>query len=133
MSTHCKLSIMQSLFHILNMLIQYELRILMLKIECLSFKKKTLKISVFSQEIVIQALCLKDRIYVNLKTKFNLKMNSWSANTLTMYYHQFSTTGSYFVLINIIITELPPLRLICSSLNSELIYMEKKFYNYKRS
>ena len=72
-------------------------------------QKRPWELLVFSQEIVIQALCLKNRIYLILKINFNLKMYSWSVNTSIIYYHQFSTTGSHFVLIYIIITQLPPL------------------------
>ena len=37
-------------------------------------------------------------------------MYSWSVNTSIIYYHQFLTTGSHFVLIYIFITQLPPLQ-----------------------
>ena len=70
---------------------------------------------VFRQKIVIQAICLKNKIYLNLKIKFNLKMYSWSVNTSIIYYHHFSTTGSHFVMICIIITQLPPLQVNYSS------------------
>ena len=72
-------------------------------------QKRPWELLVFSQEIVIQALYLKNKIYLILKINFNLKMYSWSVNTSIIYYHQFSTTGSHFVLIYIIITQLPPL------------------------
>ena len=62
-------------------------------------QKKAPRTISFQQEIVIQALCLKNRIYLNLKIKFNLKMYSWSVNTSIIYYYQFSETGSHFVLI----------------------------------
>ena len=52
-------------------------------------------------------------------------MYSWSVNTLIIYYHQFLTNGSHFVLIYIIIIQLPPLQVNYSSPQSELIYMEK--------
>ena len=81
-----------------------------------------------TQGIVI-ALCLKNRIQLNLKIKFNMKMYSWSVNTSIMHYHQSLTTGSHFVLVHIIITQLPPMQVNYSSPPSE----RKKFYNYQQS
>ena len=53
-------------------------------------------------------------------------MYSWSVNTSMIYHHQFSTTGSHFVLIYIIITQLPPLQVNYSSPHSEQIHIYKK-------
>ena len=101
-------TIMQSLTRMLIMPMWFGLKILLLWIECLSFRKRPRELLVFSQDIVIQALCLKNRIYLNLKIKFNLKMYSWSVNTSIIYFHKFLTNGSHFAPIYIIITQLPP-------------------------
>ena len=88
-------------------------------------RKRPWELLVFSQKIVIHTLCLKSKIYLNLMIKVNFKMYSSSVNTLIIWPYQFSTTGSYFVLIYIIITQLPPLQVNYSSPHSEKIYMEK--------
>ena len=69
-------------------------------------KKRPWKLLVFNQEIVVQVLCVKNRIYLSLKINFNLKMYSWLVNTSIIYHHQFLTTVSLFALIYIIITQL---------------------------
>ena len=60
--------------------------------ECLSFRKSSWELSVFSQTITIQTLCLKNRICLTLKIKFYLKMYFWLVNTLIIYYHQILPT-----------------------------------------
>ena len=72
----------------------------------LTLQKRPWQWLVLSHEIVIEAHCLKNTIYVNLKVKFNLKMHSLSVHTSTKYYYQYSTTGSHFFLICTITTQL---------------------------
>ena len=124
MSIYWKLSIMQSLTNMLIIPKWFGVKILILEIECLSSQKWHWELLNFSQEIVIQALYLRNRVYINLKIKFNLKVYSWSANAAIIYYNQFSKTGSNFILINISITQLFPLQVSYSSNCSKKIYME---------
>ena len=53
------------------------------------------------------------------------KLLKFEVNTLIIYYHQFLTSRSHFVLINIIIKQLPPLQINYSSPHSKFFYMEK--------
>ena len=87
---------MEFLTQILIMSMQFELKIKFHKWSVYS-TKNAVKLLIFSLEILIQSLSLKNTIYLNFKMKFNLKMYSWSVN-ISMIYQQPSIFGNCFTL-----------------------------------
>ena len=73
MSTHWKLSIMQSLTPILIMRMWFGLKIPMLWIECLSCRKRPWELLVFSQEIVIISPLFKNQNLLKFEDKIQLE------------------------------------------------------------
>ena len=117
---------MQYLILILIKQTWFELRIQMLWVEVLHYKKRPRELLICSQGIAIQALYFWNLNYLNSMIKSFLKMYFWQVNLSIVSCHQSTKIGSLFAPILIAMRQSHPQLVNCLNLLFAITYIEKK-------